>query len=153
MGFVNLARDMVREMGGRKILSELRKGGKIVAPGLTRRISKGVHKNRKLIRSITKVAGGVLDVADAASVGDLAGGLHAGVHLGQTAAQVFKKAKQTGRAPRNRRLDKLQTRMKRIGREVKKSGPSNLENFDSGSANDPKISGDLLARMTKSVRS
>lgn len=150
MGFLNLARDMISEHG-KTGLMQLRKTGKIIAPGITRRISKGVHKNRRLIRSVGKVVDSAVNVADAASVGDLAGGLHAGVHLGQTAQQLFMDAK--GKSGGSRPFGKgLQTKPKRPGSK-KASGGSALEQFDSGAANDPKISGDLLARMTKSTRS
>lgn len=149
MGFLNIARDLLGEHG-KTGLAQLRKTGKIIAPGLTRRISKGVHKNRRLLKSIGTVAGQAFDLADAASVGDLAGGLHAGVHLGQTAVGVFKEAAKSSRG--SRPFGKgLQTKKKRHGGA--KSGGSTLEQFDSGAANDPKISGDLLARMTKSTRS
>lgn len=146
MGFLNVARDLLAEHGKAGLL-QLRKSGKIVAPSLTRRVSSAVHKNRRLIAAVGGTLGQAVNVADAASVGDLAGGLHAGVHLGQSASKILVEARRDARVPRKRKLDQLQTQPKR-----RKQSGSNLDNFDSGAANDPKISGDLLARMTKSVR-
>lgn len=146
MGFVNVARDLMREHG-RSGLAQLRKTGKIVAPALTRRAESAVHRNRRLIAAVNSTLGNAVDVADAAAVGDLAGGLHYGVHLGQSAAQLFRVAKRGSRAPKRKRTDQLQTSRKRV-----KEDNSTMDNFDSSAANDPKISGDLLARMTKSTR-
>jgi hypothetical protein len=151
MGFLNAMRDMMREHG-RVGLNSIRDLGKMVAPGLTKRASKFVHRNSRLLGAIGQAGEQAFNVADAATVGDLAGGLHAGVHLGQSVAGVVKMA-QRGASRKRRRTDipsKLQTKRKRIGNDT--AGGSALEQFDSGAANDPKISGDLMARMTKSVR-
>ena len=151
MGFLNLMRDAMREHG-RTGLNSIRDIGKIVAPTLTKRAGKYIHRNRRLVRALSKSTSDAFDVVDAATVGDLAGGLHATVHLGQSAAAVFKSAKKGGMQPKRKGKipDFLQTKKKRIGTDA--SGGSSLEQFDSGVANDPKISGDMLARMTKSVR-
>lgn len=148
MGFLSLARELMGEHG-KFGMAQLRKTGKIVAPGLTRRVSKGIHKNRRLVKALSGAVANTFDVLDAASVGDLAGGLHSGVHLGQSAIAVFNAAKRRSRGTRPFGRG-LQTKPKRIGRDD--SGGSSLEQFDTGTANDPKISGDLLARMTKSTR-
>lgn len=152
MGFINAMRDLLREHGA-GVLRSVKDVGKIVAPTLTKSASQFVHKNSRLIDSMSQVVNNAFDVADAATVGDLAGGLHAGVHLGQSVGEVFGKA--TKGAKRKRGAgeipEKLQTKKKRVGTDA--SGGSSMEQFDSGSANDPKISADLLARMTKSVRS
>lgn len=148
MGFLTVARELMGEHG-KTGLAQLRKTGKLIAPGFTRRVSKGVHKNRRLINAIESAGGAAFDLADSATVGDLAGGLHAGVHLGQSAVKVFKAAKRTSKGTRPFGRG-LQTKPKRIGSDA--SGGSSLEQFDSNVANDPKISGDLLARMTKSTR-
>jgi len=146
MGFLNLARDLLAEHGKTGLL-KLRQTGKIIAPSLTRRVTKAVHRNRRLIAAVGGTLGQAVSVADAASVGDLAGGLHAGVHLGQSAEKVFQEARRGARVPKRKATEMMQTKPKRI-----KQGNSNLDNFDSNAANDTKISGDLLARMTKSVR-
>ncbi len=146
MGFLNLARDMLSEHGKAGLL-KLRQTGKIVAPGLTRRATKAVHKNRRLINAIGNTLGSAVNVADAASVGDLAGGLHAGVHLGQDASTLFRASKRSVTRKRARGGGVPQTSVKRV-----KENNSTMDNFDSNVANDPKISADLLARMQKSVR-
>lgn len=149
MGFLNVARDLISQ-NGRAGLRTLRKTGKVVAPGLTRRTTRAVQKNRRLLKAVGGVIGSGISVFDAATVGDLAGGLHAGVQTGKSVVQVFKLAKNTVKRRDNKRLDRLQTKKKLGGSDD--SGPSSLDDFTSGSSNDPKISGDLLARMTKSVR-
>lgn len=146
MGFLNMARDLLAEHG-RTGLLKLRQTGKIVAPTLTRRVGKAVHKNRRLLDAVSGSLGQAINVADAAAVGDLAGGLHAGVHLGQSVGQVFATAKRGARVPKRKATEMMQTKPKRV-----KQDNSTLDNFDSNVANDPKISGDLLARMTKSTR-
>jgi hypothetical protein len=145
MGFLNIARDLMREHG-RVGLMTLRRTGKIVAPALTRRVSSAVHKNKRLIASVTNTLDSAVDVVDAATVGDLAGGMHATAKLGQSATALYSNVRKSNK--RMREQDALpQTKAKKV-----KQNNSTLDNFDSNAANDPKISGDLLARMTKSVR-
>lgn len=150
MGWLNTARSLIR-YEGKQILRLSRQTGQIVAPELTRRVSRGVKKHRRVIRTLSKLADETLDVADAYTSGDIAQGLHSGRILGQTVEKLMEANARKANVPRLKRNLKLQTRAKRQGRDA--SGPSSLEQFDSNVANDPKISGDLLARMTKSVRS
>lgn len=145
MGFVNVARDLMREHGRTGLLT-LRRTGKMVAPALTRRVSTAVHQNRRLISSVTNTLDSAVDLADAATVGDLAGGMHATAKLGQSAALLYSNVAK-GNKKRKRQDTVPQTKAKKV-----KEDNSTMDNFDSNAANDPKISGDLLARMTKSVR-
>jgi hypothetical protein len=150
MGWLGLARDILRHEG-RSALKLARRGGMLVAPGLTRRVARAASRHKRTLSKISKVFDQTINTADALASGDIAGGLHAGVHLGQTVQGLVKKNARKAMVPQSKKIRKLQTKPKRQGENA--SGAASLNQFDANVANDPVISGDLLARMTKSVRS
>lgn len=163
MGVWGLAARELVEHGSAGI-KLLRRTGKLVAPGITRKAESRIRKHYRFASKVSAFLPQALDAATEAaaatamlSTGNVALGLPVAVAAGHSvdrainsAQELFSQAKKRATVPKVKVLDKEQTRRdKDQARNV--AGAAALLDFDS-TTSDPTISPDLLATMTKGIR-
>lgn len=109
-------------------------------------VSTAVNRSMDLAGRPSKVAGQIIK-------GDIAGGLHSVVGGMEDADQLYKAA---ARATKTLKRGQKHAKYIRDGDSARPKGApeaeGGVETFGQASETDPKISGDLLVRMNKSVR-
>lgn len=159
MGVWRVAADVVNQNGG--ALRVLQRTGKVVAPGMTRMAAKRYGKQFKFAEKLGMLFPAIADagteiVAAGAALG--AGNIPLGVPLAvtavnssqrvfQDASDLMESAKEMG-APR---IPDPQWRSKNVPADKTQAGPAAINDFDQSSSA-TKISPDVIARLTKTMR-
>lgn len=140
MGFINFAKDLLIQQGGKAGVNLLRKVGKSVVPGLERSAERAFLKHRRLLTDIGGVANSVLTAAAAVREGDPDAFIGAGTR-GVKAFQMISKDVKAARSKGSKKRKRVPNKAKGMSAEV-----------DGEVANQPRISGDLMDRMAKVAR-